>query len=196
MGKTCVSTVLSLFAGAVLVLGNGCSPYPIYNTSAPPPPRDGDVVTEDSPPAGRPIAQVSGDDAKVYEGDLVEPRVDPAIFKRVADGYMGTPYLMGGEGHDGIDCSNLIRMIYREYDGTRLPASTTALFQLPEEVPPDALAPGDLVFFSFDGSAASHVGAYLGSGKFVHASESSGVIASSLRDPHYGDRYVGARRVR
>ena len=54
---------------------------------------------------------------------------------------------------------------------------------------------GDLIFFNTTGKV-SHVGIYVGSGKFAHASTSKGVMVSAVNDPHYwGSRYVGAKRV-
>lgn len=186
---------MSLTLWITLTVLTACSPYPIYNHDPMPPP-ERDLATDRGARTSRPIAQIDDGSGGYNDADLIPPKVDPGIFQRVVNDYIGVPYRLGGSTTDGIDCSNLIRALYRDYDGTRLPNSTRALYQLPEEVPPDALAPGDLVFFSFDGSPASHVGAFLGSARFVHASESNGVVISSLRDPTYRDRYVGARRVR
>ena len=58
------------------------------------------------------------------------------------------------------------------------------------------LETGDLVFFNTSGKGVSHVGIYIGEGKFAHASTSKGVRVDKLNDPYYwGDRYVGAKRI-
>jgi len=58
------------------------------------------------------------------------------------------------------------------------------------------LETGDLVFFNTAGNRVSHVGIYIGDGKFAHASTSKGVRVDKLNDPYYwGERYVGAKRI-
>lgn len=58
------------------------------------------------------------------------------------------------------------------------------------------LQEGDLVFFNTTGSGVSHVGIYVGDGKFIHASSGQGkVMTSSLSEGYYQDRYVNATRV-
>jgi cell wall-associated NlpC family hydrolase len=59
----------------------------------------------------------------------------------------------------------------------------------------DNLRPGDLVFFNTSGKGVSHVGIFVGEGKFAHASSSRGVTISSLSDSYYVNRYVGAKRI-
>jgi cell wall-associated NlpC family hydrolase len=137
----------------------------------------------------------SAQDRKDNERPWERPGVDPAIFSRVVDLYVGLPYKKGGDDEKGFDCSHLVKAVYLDYSGTRLPASTRALYQLPEDVTREELVVGDLVFFSFDDITISHVGIYMGGGRFMHASESRGVIMSSLSDPDFRDAYKGARRV-
>jgi len=64
-----------------------------------------------------------------------------------------------------------------------------------EAVSRSELRAGDLVFFNTSGKGVSHVGIYVGDGKFAHASTSRGVISTSLSDSYYVNRYVGAKRV-
>lgn len=186
--------IFTLFAASLLF--SGCSPYPMYTATNRPQSQiaqhDPSDEADPGPDPGWTTKTRSRDEEPV-ENDRMP--VQPTIFSRVVEDYLSVPYQLGGDGSKGIDCSNLVRVLYRDYDGTRLPASTDRLFRLPNSVARDDLAVGDLVFFKFGGADVSHVGVYLGDGRFVHASESSGVIVSSLKDATYKERYVGARRI-
>ncbi len=113
---------------------------------------------------------------------------------------MGTPYRWGGNDQDGYDCSGLIQYAYGEH-GILLPRVSRDQARMGTAVDRDAgrLAPGDILAFSVDGGGVSHVGLYVGDGRFIH-SASSGVKLSSLSadDPDsrwWRARWVGARRV-
>jgi cell wall-associated NlpC family hydrolase len=181
--------IVSLAASAVIALG--CSPYPIYNPSGPGIAPQKETVERQRPGAEQ---EASVEPREIEFVDAEDGSVEPAYFSHIVDDYLGTPYKLGGDDIDGIDCSNLVRVLFRDYDGTRLPSSTKKLYRLRHSVAPDELAVGDLVFFDFNNTGVSHVGVYLGDSRFVHASRSRGVIISSLKDPAYRDRYVGARR--
>lgn len=182
---------LCLWAGislAFLLTVSGCTPYPMYTHRPADAASEGDGARSRTPPP-HPVS--TQDESRIPD----RPGVDPGIFTRVVEQYIGLPYKKGGDDEKGYDCSHLVRNVYRDYSGTRLPASTRALFQLPEEVTREELVVGDLLFFSFDDVTISHVGIYMGGGRFVHASESRGVVKSSLSDPEYREAYKGARRV-
>jgi hypothetical protein len=181
--------IASLAVSAVFALG--CSPYPIYNPSGPGARPQKETVERQRPGADQ-EASVTHQELEFVDAE--DAVVEPGYFTHIVEGYLGAPYKLGGDDVDGIDCSNLVRVIYRDYDGTRLPSSTKKLYRLHSSIAPDELAVGDLVFFDFNNSGVSHVGVYLGNARFVHASQSRGVIISSLKDPAYRDRYVGARR--
>lgn len=110
--------------------------------------------------------------------------------------FLGVPYRSGGSDAGGMDCSGLV---YRVLDD-RLPGpagrTVVQLYQQGDAVS-DQLLPGDLVFFDTTGGP-SHVGLYLGNDEFIHAASEgpeTGVIVSSLREPYYLRRYLGARRL-
>lgn len=123
-------------------------------------------------------------------------QLDRARMNRIVANYLGTPYASGGTGRLGIDCSGLIYVLYRDYDGTRLPLSTEALYRLDNRVDYDDLTYGDLIFFRLSGRKVSHVGMYLENARFVHASESRGVIVDELTTEYYATSYAGARRIK
>jgi cell wall-associated NlpC family hydrolase len=115
---------------------------------------------------------------------------------------MGRPYQWGGtgEGGGGFDCSGLIQHAYAEH-GIALPRTSAAQAGAGREVKRkvEALAPGDLLTFSNQGGPVTHVGLYLGEGRFIH-SASRGVQVSRLsaEDPYgrwWYQRWVGARRI-
>jgi cell wall-associated NlpC family hydrolase len=113
---------------------------------------------------------------------------------------MGSPYRWGGSDDNGYDCSGLIQFAYGEH-GIILPRRSRDQARVGEQVEQDvgALEPGDILGFRVSGSGVSHVGLYVGEGRFIH-STSSGVKLSSLTatDPDgrwWRQRWVTVRRV-
>ncbi len=113
-----------------------------------------------------------------------------------AQSFIGIPYRYGGTSRRGMDCSGFVIRIFLDVYGMRLPHKTSALYRKGVRVTVRSLRTGDLVFFQDPGKAEpSHVGVYLGDGRFIHASSSSGVIISGLTEKYYRTRFVGARRI-
>ncbi|MEN6371111.1 MAG: NlpC/P60 family protein [Armatimonadota bacterium] len=114
---------------------------------------------------------------------------------RTALAYRGARYVRGGVGSRGFDCSGFTRHVYAKH-GINLPHSSRTQASCGKSVDRKNLQPGDLVFFATRKRGISHVGLYIGSGRFIHASTpSTGVIISSLNQGYYASRYRGARRV-
>jgi len=115
--------------------------------------------------------------------------------RAAAQEWLGTPYLLGGNDHSGIDCSGLACNIYRRAFNMQLPRQTRLQRKEGYSVPLSRLKPGDLLFFRFRGSGGiNHVGVYLGDGQFIHASSTRGVVISSLKDRYYRRHLIVARR--
>lgn len=111
------------------------------------------------------------------------------------DRYLGIPYRFGGDSEDGMDCSAFTRRVYREV-GVELPRTARAQAGVGSSVAGESFQPGDLVFFDTSiMGAITHVGVYLDSSTFAHASKSRGIIKSSIRERYYYKRYVKAARV-
>ncbi len=110
---------------------------------------------------------------------------------------IGVNYRRGGESPDsGFDCSGLVRHVFREALGLKLPRTSRDLSHLGANVPSDDLKPGDLVFFHTLHHAFSHVGIYLGDHQFVHAPASGGEVrVEDMRQSYWAKRFNGARRV-
>jgi len=110
--------------------------------------------------------------------------------------YWGADYRMGAEGPSQFDCSGFIRRIFSEAYHYTLPRSSGEQFEVGQAVSKTALKYADLVFFTTNGhKTVSHVGVYIGNGKFAHASTSVGVTITALESDYYQKRYLGARRV-
>lgn len=111
---------------------------------------------------------------------------------------VGSPYRLGGTSpQTGLDCSGFVGHVYRQVAGIQLPRDSRALSEAAQPLDREELQPGDLVFFNTLNRAYSHVGIYLGEGRFVHSasSRSGGVMVSRLEDRYWRERYDGARRV-
>jgi len=116
---------------------------------------------------------------------------------QVAMAQVGKPYVWGGTGPDGFDCSGLTLFAARKALGVTLPRVAVDQFKAGVAVEPDALQPGDLVFYANTYTTGiSHVGIYIGGGRWVSAlDEKLGVKAISLDEPYWKQRYAGARRI-
>jgi cell wall-associated NlpC family hydrolase len=130
---------------------------------------------------------------------VVQPD-DPAAANAVlmrAISLVGTPYRWGGNTPEGgFDCSGLVNYVYRDMLDLRLPRTSRELaaWQGPK-IEPQRLASGDLVFFG-SGGQVSHVGIYVGEGRFVHAPSTGGTVRlDQLDGPYWRDHYSGAKRV-
>lgn len=110
------------------------------------------------------------------------------------DDWFGTRYRYGGTDRTGIDCSAFVGRLMKDVYGFELPRTAREQYKAVLRVPDFDLTEGDLVFFNTTGGV-SHVGLYLGSNKFVHASTSGGVTISDLSDKYYAARYLGAGRL-
>lgn len=109
--------------------------------------------------------------------------------------WIGVPYRYGGETRTGVDCSGLVMVLYRDVAGVKLPRVSSQQYQWCKPVETADLQPGDLVFFNNKGGlGVNHVGIYVGSGCFVHASSSRGVIESELAQDYYRRTLIGAGR--
>ncbi|MGE6487474.1 C40 family peptidase [Paenisporosarcina sp. NPDC076898] len=112
-----------------------------------------------------------------------------------ANKLMGIKYVYGGTTTKGFDCSGFIGYVYKKV-GVALPRTSAGMYATGTSVKKSNLATGDLVFFNTLGKGVSHVGIYIGNGKFIHSRSSKGVSVSSINDPYYwGSKYVGAKRV-
>ena len=125
-----------------------------------------------------------------------DPAAANAVLMR-AISLVGTPYRYGGNTPDGgFDCSGLVNYVYRDMLDLRLPRSSRDLAAVQgPRLAPERLAPADLVFFGANGSV-SHVGNYVGEGRFVHAPSTGGTVRlDHLDGPYWRDHYSGAKRV-
>ena len=124
-----------------------------------------------------------------------------AHVKQRARAQVGAPYSYGGTSPRGFDCSGFTRYTFDDH-GANLPHSSMDQFDLAKR---DGfkriwkkrnLRKGDLVFHKTTSARVGHAGIYIGNGKFISSTSSSGVRVRSMNDPYYwGPRFVGATRV-
>jgi cell wall-associated NlpC family hydrolase len=130
---------------------------------------------------------------------IAAPRIDASpndiLFRAIS--LVGTPYRYGGNTPEsGFDCSGLIGYVFYDVAGARLPRSAAEIDRLDAPtVSRKGLVAGDLVFFR-DGGNISHIGIYVGEGRFVHAPSRGGTVRLDALDGDYWKQhFVGAKRL-
>ncbi len=138
------------------------------------------------------------------------PEAPKSAFGRIADftshasqlavqavSMLGTHYKYGGTSpENGMDCSGLVRYVFKEAWGTDLPRTAAEISHVGQHVDPQDLKPGDLVFYNTLRRGFSHVGIYLGDNKFIHSPSAGGKVRIESMDLAYWKRrFNGARRI-
>jgi len=114
-----------------------------------------------------------------------------------AMGFLGVPYRRGGNSADtGFDCSGFVRAMYEQTIGLVLPRRANEQAAATAAIDKTELQPGDLVFFNTMRRAFSHVGIYVGGGKFIHAPKPGAKVrVEDMSGSYWARRFDGARRV-
>jgi cell wall-associated NlpC family hydrolase len=109
--------------------------------------------------------------------------------------WIGTPYKLGGNSHNGIDCSALTQNIYKHVFRVELPRRVVEQRVEGLPVKRDSLLAGDLIVFKRQIFGRPHIGVYLSNNEFVHASSSHGVMISNLSNSFWRRKFKAARRL-
>jgi cell wall-associated NlpC family hydrolase len=112
-------------------------------------------------------------------------------------GFLGVPYRRGGNSAEtGFDCSGFVKATYEQTIGLILPRKAEQQAAATQRIDKSDLQPGDLVFFNTMRRAFSHVGIYIGEGKFVHSPKPGDEVrVDNLGQSYWTRRFDGARRV-
>jgi cell wall-associated NlpC family hydrolase len=112
-------------------------------------------------------------------------------------GFLGVRYKRGGNSADtGFDCSGFVKATYEKTVGLILPRKASQQAAATEQIDKSELQPGDLVFFNTMRRAFSHVGIYIGEGKFIHAPKPGAEVrVDDLGKSYWSRHFDGARRV-
>jgi cell wall-associated NlpC family hydrolase len=129
------------------------------------------------------------------------PGQAPAISEKAQDvvlfalGLIETGYRFGGKNPAaGLDCSGMVSYVFDQAARIKLSGSAADIAKRGRPVDMAALKPGDLVFFNTRNKPYSHVGIYIGDGRFVHAPNSAGKVrAESLKSGWFAARFEEAR---
>jgi cell wall-associated NlpC family hydrolase len=130
-------------------------------------------------------------------------QVRQSVVERTSDlvvtavGFLGVPYRRGGNtAETGFDCSGFVRAMYNQTVGHLLPRRAEEQAAATEKIDRNELKPGDLVFFNTMRRAFSHVGIYVGEGKFIHSPRTGAQVrVEDMNGSYWKRRFDGARRV-
>lgn len=131
--------------------------------------------------------------------DQVRQSVSNKASELVVDamGFLGVPYSRGGNTVEtGFDCSGFVRAIYAQSIGLILPRRAEQQAAATQNIDRSELKPGDLVFFNTMRSTFSHVGIYVGEGRFIHSPKPGAEVrVENMSVSYWASRFDGARRV-
>lgn len=131
-------------------------------------------------------------------GDTIHQATDRAADLVLnAMGSLGVPYRLGGTSAEtGFDCSGFVRAMFQQTVGLMLPRTAAEQAAATQRIEKTDLKPGDLVFFNTLRRTNSHVGIYMGDGKFIHSPRTgSQVRVENMNISYWQTRFNGARRV-
>ena len=131
-------------------------------------------------------------------GDTIHQATDRAAdLMKNAMGALGVPYRLGGTSAEtGFDCSGFVRAMFQQTVGLMLPRTAAEQAAATTRIEKADLKPGDLVFFNTLRRTNSHVGIYMGDGKFIHSPRTgSHVRVENMNISYWQTRFDGARRV-
>jgi len=180
--------LLTIILMAVSIGCAGIQPKPVYTSKS-----DKDFATsaKKSKNNRSDPNSIKSDSVKHPDYDFIRGKIILEI-----ENSLGIPYRLGGETSRGMDCSGFVKYIFQKTLGITLPRQVSVLKTFGKHKERENLQFGDLVFFNnIESANISHVGIYLESDQFAHASLSKGVMISSLDETYYNKRYAGARRV-
>jgi cell wall-associated NlpC family hydrolase len=155
-----------------------------------------EVSAPTDPSATRSAPSAAGSAAGYLAG--MPQNMDPRAYGALRDAfsYLGVPYVWGGEGRNGLDCSAFVRNVFAT-QGVRLPRHSGDQIAVGREVQGPELRAGDRLYFDCSSrrSGIDHTGIYLGNGLFIHASGGKGqVTVDSIFKSLYYNGLVAARR--
>lgn len=112
-------------------------------------------------------------------------------------GFIGVPYRLGGSSFEqGFDCSGFVQAAVQQTLGLTLPRTSAEQANATRPIAKSELMPGDLVFFNTLRRTFSHVGIYVGEGRFIHSPRSGSQIrVEDMNAEYWTSRFNGARRV-
>ncbi len=122
-----------------------------------------------------------------------DPRAHEVVI--YALGLIDTGYRFGGKNPEaGLDCSGMVSHVFEQAAGLRLQGSAADIAARGRSIDPASLRPGDLVFFNTRNRSRSHVGIYIGDGRFVHAPNTNGKVRTEkLTQGWFATRFEEAR---
>ena len=127
------------------------------------------------------------------QSETASPQGNEITF--YALGLIDTGYRFGGKNPEaGLDCSGMVSFVYREAVGMKITGSAADMARRGKEIDKNSLRAGDLVFFNTLNRPFSHVGVYIGDGRFIHAPSSKGKVRIERMDNvYFAPRFQMAR---
>ena len=155
-----------------------------------------DTALLEEPSPAEATSQPGQDDSIENLSSSVEDAVGELLLH--AMGLLGVAYRFGGNSpENGLDCSGFIRYVFQKSLKVNLPRTSAEIARVGKSINRSELVPGDLVFFNTRGFKYSHVGMYVGKGKFIHAPRiGKNIEVANINQGYWDAVFTGARRVR